>query len=238
MPLASWIPAPALTFIKTLATDFYTLIYPTYDPATIDTRPLHRPFCQRCAAPIFTTLPGNPATLTCPNCAGRNWSLDWARSAYKEAGTIRSAIIQFKYNRQYHWKPWLVDWLEDAYRQYAAHIKWDGLVPVPLHPSRKAERTFNQAEVLAKSLCKRQLLPYFPCLHRHLPTPKQSLLHRAARLRNLRQALRLNPKFDVHGLNLLIIDDVFTTGATAEACAKVLKKNGASFVAILAVARA
>jgi ComF family protein len=238
MSLATVIPAPVLSFIKKAASDAFNLIYPTYNPNQFNTSLLHRPFCKRCAAPIFSVTHSDPSSITCANCAQRTWYLDWARAAYKETGTPRHAIIQFKYNRQYHWKPWLVNWLEDAFREYAAHIRWDGIVPVPLHPARKVDRTFNQAEEIAGTLCKRQSLHYLPCLKRILPTPKQSLLNRAARLRNLNQAFQLNPKFDVRGLHLLIIDDVFTTGATAEACAKVLKKNGAAFVAALAVARA
>ncbi len=238
MPLATAIPAPLLSFIKNATLDTFHLIYPSYNPDQFKITPIHRPFCRRCAAPLlgFANIDSSPST--CANCSRRTWYLDWARSAYKETGTPRHAIIQFKYNRQYHWKPWLVNWLEDAFREYAAHIRWDGIVPVPIHPTRKADRTFNQAEEIARTLCKRQSLPYLPCLIRTLPTPKQSLLSRAYRLRNLNRAIQLNPKFDVRGLHLLIIDDVFTTGATAEACAKVLKKNGAAFVAALAVARA
>jgi ComF family protein len=238
MPLATKIPASAYTLIEKTTADLFNLIHPNYNPDQFQTTPLHPPFCKRCAAPINTTTHPHSPLPTCPNCTHRTSHLDWARSAYKETGTLRHAIIQFKYNRQHHWKPWIVDCLEQAFRQYAAHIPWHGIVPVPLHPTRQAERSFNQAQAIARTLSKRQRLPYLPCLKRTLPTPKQSLLNRAQRLANLTQAFQLKPKFDVHRLHLLIIDDVLTTAATAEACAKVLKQNGAALVATLVVARA
>ncbi|MCS7064052.1 MAG: ComF family protein [Methylacidiphilales bacterium] len=238
--LASLIPPILISFIETTIRDTLDLLFPPTDTSTFDLIPIHRPFCHRCAAPIFTPIhPDNPIPIpSCRNCADFIRYLDWARAPYQEKGTVRQAIIQYKYQNVHTWLPHLISWIEEAYRQFAAHLPWDGVVPVPLHPIRKADRTFNQSEDLALALSKHHQLPYLPCLQRIIHTPKQSLLTRSERLQNLNQALILNPKFDVHGLSLLIIDDVLTTGATAEACAHILKKHGARFVAALTIARA
>ena len=120
------------------------------------------------------------------------------------------------------------------------------IVPVPLHPSRRRERGFNQSDLLAsglvRALRKRNggTAPIVAkaCLRRTRATPPQTGLSVAARRENLRGAFEvLNPQ-DVRGRAIVLVDDVMTTGATLSACARALKRAGAAQVMGLTLARA
>ena len=211
------------------------LAFPAPEIDTAATRRMAAPFCRRCGEPFPGVIVGE---FLCANCEERDWTLAWARAAWRAEGGVRDAILEFKYRHQFHRLAPLCDRLEDGFREFAAGERWDGLVCVPLHPLRRRERGFNQAEELARALGKRQGLPFLGCLKRVRPTPPQARLGRGPRLRNLLGAFTYDARFDVAGRNLLLIDDVLTTGATAEACARVLAAEGASRIAALTVARA
>ena len=116
----------------------------------------------------------------------------------------------------------------------------DVIVPVPLHPSRLHERGYNQAELIAKPLARKLRLPLGPyLLVRTRPRPPRLLLsRREERWLTVRGAYEMRKGARVDNLRVLLIDDVFTTGATLDACARVLKKAGAKSVIGLTVARA
>jgi ComF family protein len=145
----------------------------------------------------------------------------------------------FKYRGEWSLHARLTTWLEEAYEFHALSRRpvWDGLVPVPLHPIRRYWRRFNQAEELANELARRRGVPYLPCLRRIRFTPTQTNLDRPDRWRNMHDAFGLRRNYNVRGLHLLIVDDVFTTGATCDACARILRDNGAAEVGIITVAR-
>ena len=208
-------------------------IFPVGRPARPWVR-LEEPFCSRCAEPYARHAPGE---FLCSNCAGRRWSLGRVRAAYRAVGTVREVILRFKYQREYSLRPWLGRWMRDGFRQYYSQEKWDALVPVPLHGARRRERGFNQSAEIAAWLGAKVGIGVEEGLVRIKPTPPQARLRRVERLRNLRGALALAPGFDPRGRRLLLCDDVFTTGATADACARVLKQAGAEEVAALTVAR-
>ena len=235
--------------VKALAGEALDLAFPPPPPPPADApaRRIVRPFCARCGEPFPGMLPD---AFLCTNCAERDHTLAWARAPWRAEGYVREAIHDFKYRGRFHLLGPLTDLLEDGFRQFAAGEAWDALVFVPLHPLRQRERGFNQAEELCRELGRRQRLPVLPLLRRVRPTEKQAWLTRGARLRNLTGAfacrepsflgrcLGKNTRFDANGLRLLLIDDVFTTGATAEACARLLVSEGASRIAALTVARA
>ena len=209
------------------------LIFPAARPPRPWPR-LERPFCQRCAEPYPRPV---AESLVCANCGEREWSLGRLRAAYLERGSVREAILGFKYRRQFHLRPWLGRWLEDGYRQHYAAEEWDALVPVPLHPDRRKKRGFNQSREIATWLGRRAGIPVVEALCRVKATAPQARLSRAERLRNLRGSLALAGGFDPRGRRLVICDDVFTTGATADACARMLRRAGADEVVALTVAR-
>jgi ComF family protein len=109
---------------------------------------------------------------------------------------------------------------------------------VPLHPAKKREREFNQAERLALQLSAATGIPLnTQLLKRVVPTRTQTQLTREQRALNMRHAFRLNAPQKLKGRRIVLFDDVFTTGATTSACAKVLRTAGADEVCVWTVAR-
>ena len=214
---------------------FVDLVYPV-EPLQGELPELKAPFCDRCGESFSGDII-NP--FNCSNCRGRKWSLSKARAAYRADGEVRELIHQFKYEEKFHHLPQLGKWIEEGFGRFFIDggEKWDALVPVPLYPLRRRERGFNQAEELAEWLGKRRGLPVWKALERVKMTQIQAKLRRSERLKNQRGAFDLKRGFDVSGRRLLIIDDVFTTGATVDACARVLCSQGAACVAALTVAR-
>lgn len=197
--------------------------------------PIKPPLCPQCGQPQAAV---QISEHLCANCADRSWSLAWARAAYPMTDAVQEAILAFKYGQQFHYLNRLVDWLEEGFDRFVVQAQWDALVSVPLHPLRHWKRGFNQSHELAYELSRRKNMPQWDCLRRRRATTQQARLNRASRLKNLQGAFAMKSRFDVCQKSLLIIDDVFTTGATAEACARVLLENHAKRVAILTLARA
>ena len=120
----------------------------------------------------------------------------------------------------------------------SAYRLFDAISPVPLHATRRREREFNQAAVLAEFLASRTGKPLLPCLRRTRYTTTQTRLDRQERMENLRGAFSVRHASEVIGRHLLLIDDIFTTGSTVEECSRVLRNAGAASVRVLTVARA
>jgi ComF family protein len=116
--------------------------------------------------------------------------------------------------------------------------RYDVIVPVPLHWHRRWSRGFNQAELLAHEVSRHRRIPVLKALRRSKATLNQAGLTSAGRRRNMAAAFQPCDGMDIRGKRILLIDDVFTTGATASACARALKKAGAGNVTLLTIARA
>jgi ComF family protein len=193
------------------------------------------PFCRQCSQSFDGEI---TCEFVCSSCRGRKFHFESAVSAYRAQGIVRDLIHRFKYQREYYLRHQLVDWaaaaLDDDRIQSAP---FDAFVPVPLHPTRKREREFNQAEVIAALLAKRTGKPVLHALKRIRYTDTQTRHDRAERMENLRGAFRMRQADAVLNRHLLLVDDVFTTGSTVEECARVLSKAGAASVRALVVAR-
>jgi len=211
------------------------LAFPWPESEEAAPRRIERPFCERCGYPF----PGLPdMTFECSDCEERKWSFEKARAIHMTEGQPLEAIAGFKYAHQYFRLGQLTGWLVEAFDQHMAAERWDALVPVPLFHRRLRERGFNQARELADGLARARHIPVRDCLRRTRETPSQVAAgSRNARWENMQQAFALKGGFDVTGNSLLLIDDVFTTGATTNACARVLAKAGAGRVAVLTVSR-
>jgi competence protein ComFC len=196
---------------------------------------VEEPYCQRCGEP-FDHLATD--TFVCTNCRGRTWHLSRARAAYRAQEAVLDTIHAFKYQRAFYRLPELGAWLLEGYDRFYAEEQWDCLIPVPLHPGRERRRTFNQAYELARWLALRRNLKLNHCLKRVKKTETQARLRRSQRLRNQAGAFRMRSSATLPPqARCLIIDDVFTTGATVNACARIVKRAGAGTICALTVAR-
>ncbi len=194
------------------------------------------PFCAKCSQPFAGAITGS---FTCANCEDRVLHFDAAVSAYRSRGVVRKLMHDFKYSRQIHLRHLLGRWLAEALLDpRLAGRRFDFIVPVPLHPARKRERGFNQAELLAIELRRASDLPLCHALQRTSYTMTQTQFDRSERMENLRGAFRLRRGCDVQDLRMLLVDDVLTTGSTLSECAAVLKKGGALSVHAATAARA
>ncbi|MCB9139118.1 MAG: ComF family protein [Caldilineaceae bacterium] len=229
--------SPDLVFrLRTLANRALDLLFP---PACVACGHSGAPLCSACAqraepvtAPICARC-GRRTThprTSCPLCAEEHsTALTMVRSAALHTSPLREAIHAFKYEAR-----------PDAARPLARYLvaafmtaEWRGLdpavevvVPVPLHAERRAERGYNQAELLAEAFCRRVGLPCRPdWLERHQFTRPQVGLNAEERQENVSAAFAAAS--EVSGRTLLLIDDVYTTGSTLRACADAARQAGA-----------
>ena len=202
-------------------------------------------FCEACelqveplppARCVHCAEPGEFPKDTCPRCVARPPPFKETFAPFAHEGPVARAIHRFKYEDH----PELAAPLAALLRQEAAAFLRAGPLHVcalPLHPSRRAERKYDQAELLAGELCRgdsgrtRLLL-----LDRVRKTSRQVGLSDVERERNVQDAFRARD--GARGLDLLLVDDVVTTGATARAAAHALLDAGAKSVRVLALARA
>ncbi len=169
-----------------------------------------------------------------PGCAGK-WQLDGLVVACRYKGPVKAAIVKVKYKWVYDIEQIFVDLLLERFWKFALP-KDVVLTPVPLHVSRKKWRGFNQSEILAKRLSEKFKVPYGDLLLRSRQTKTQVGLKRDERKRNVKGAFATVDGQDIRGKNILLVDDVYTSGATMGECCRVLKKAGANSVWAMAVA--
>jgi ComF family protein len=161
-----------------------------------------------------------------------------ARSAVVAHNVVREAVHRYKYQRALWFEPFLADLFLREARPALSEQNWDFIVPVPLHAVKHREREFNQAERLAAHLGAATQIPLNPkLLARVRPTATQTLLTRKQRAANMRGAFAVRPGARLNGERVILVDDVFTTGATTSACAQVLRAAGAGDVCVWTVAR-
>lgn len=195
--------------------------------------------CRVCGEPYR----GAGRDHDCPICRRRRRRFDRARAcllyergpASNDSPLVR-VLHDYKYQRDVTLAPLLADLLIDRAPLPVDH---DVIVPVPLHRDRLRWRGFNQAHLLARRLGRRCGVPVDPfLLVRARPTPPQVGLDEADRRRNVAGAFVAPRPLALAGRSTLLVDDVYTTGATVEECARVLKRAGARRVDVLVLARA
>ena len=193
------------------------------------------PFCAKCSEPFDGAI---TTDFACANCAHRKLYFNAAVSAYRSRGIARHVMLNFKYDRQIHLRHLVGGWLIAALGDTRLRERgFDAIIPVPLHPARQRERGFNQAALLADFAGRHLGASVRPLLQRVRFTTTQTAFDRAERIQNLRHAFRLRRNADVRRLDVLLIDDVLTTGSTLSECARILKENGARSVYAATAAR-
>jgi ComF family protein len=192
------------------------------------------PWCVVCGLP-FPYPVGEDAI--CGDCARERRAWDRARAVFRYDKNSRHLVLALKHGDRTHMAGALGAWMQRAGAEILADA--DLLVPVPLHWSRLFHRRYNQSALLAWAIRDGGGPPVgVDCLVRRRRTPSQGHRGPAARERNVRSAFALHPNRAVAGKRVVLIDDVLTTGATVEECARVLKRAGAASIGVLTLARA
>lgn len=196
---------------------------------------IHPPRCHRCSLPLPAGAEAGEKTL-CAGCLAKRPAYDIARSAFVYDNFSRRAVLKFKYHDRTDLRHVFVHYLLQA----GADLfdKTDIVIPVPMFWARRLKRRYNQAAVLAELLARKI---HKPCavsvLSRARRTEPQTGKNAKDRHKNLVRAFRVKHAEKIQNKTVLLIDDVLTTGATAEACAQILKKNKAKAVYVLTIAR-
>jgi ComF family protein len=182
------------------------------------------PLCERCGAP--TAWP----VRRCGECAGRRLAFAWARAAVEYDEPVRRVVAAWKE----HGLRQLGDWAADVVLEAVARPDAACVTPVPADPDRRLKRGHHAAERLARALGEAWGLPVEPLLRRTRTSRRQRGLSRADRRRNVVGAFSLAAQVPV---GVALIDDVYTTGATATAAASLLRRGGARRVVVVTFAR-
>jgi ComF family protein len=187
--------------------------------------------CARCAVALEHA---DASALICGQCQQHPPAYAAVHAPFRYTSPIDQLILGAKYAAR-------LDWVALLSRAMIRHLDGransiDAVVPVPLHRSRLRERGYNQSLELARPLAKQLGLPLMLGVERMRATPPQTALSRADRRRNVRRAFATNGDFT--GLRIALVDDVLTSGATAEAMAQCLLKAGATSVEAWVAARA
>jgi ComF family protein len=193
--------------------------------------PLTPPLCEICGDPLPSWRLAALTFARCARCRRLSRPIDRARAIGAYDGALRSIVHALKYDgRRSLARP-----LGTLMKTRGADILAGAAiaVPVPLHPSRRRERGFNQAEDLARHVG----LPVVRALRRIRRTPAQAELPAAQRHGNVKDAFAVQSQDGLLGQIVVLVDDVSTTGATLDACARALKNGGAREVRALTAAR-
>jgi len=197
------------------------------------------PTCAQCGQPLAAPAEGIATTThRCGACLLTPPTYDRARAVGLYEGVLRDLIHAMKYQRIYGLVRPLGDLLQQHFPTHWSAPPPAALVPVPLHRSKLRSREFDQALALARHVSQGVGIPLWAdVLVRHRPTLSQVGLNAVERRRNIRDAFTVQKPQCCAGKALLIIDDVYTTGATVQECARLLRQAGATRVDVYTVAR-
>ncbi|MCX8064231.1 MAG: ComF family protein [Candidatus Hydrogenedentes bacterium] len=200
-----------------------------------------RPYCSICGIqhPIAIGF-GTRSNFPCADCRKNpNKYIESIQSPLQYKELAREAIILFKYHREKGLIKPFGEILRNWAKEEMSNMKFDLIIPVPLHPLRLKRRGFNQSFLLAQ-----EIVTCFPeaeisqALIRTKPTHSQSTLSTQERKENIKNAFEIKEPEKIKQKRILLIDDLVTSGATVTECAKTLKKHGALTVNVLSLARA
>jgi ComF family protein len=194
--------------------------------------------CVCYGRPIISQRAGDFLVVLCRLCRAKTYGFDFAGSFVLYNSPIVRAILLLKHDGIAPLGVWFADRLSELVVRTSECRSADVIVPVLLHPARLRERGYNQAELIARPLARRLSLRVKPfLLVRTKLRPDKLRLTRHERWETVRGAYVAREGIRVDNLHILLVDDVMTTGATLDACSRVLRKAGAARVTALTVAR-
>ena len=171
----------------------------------------------------------------CAGCRTGKHSYQRGRSLYEYQSAAES-IYRFKYGGRREYAGFYGEQMTEYLGEFIRAVEPDGIVPIPLHPRRKAKRGYNQAQLLAREIGKRMGLPVYPKMLRRVKnTVPLKQLNPAQRQNNLKKAFQLSGN-DVKLKTILLVDDIYTTGSTMDEAARTLREAGVENVYFVALA--
>lgn len=198
-------------------------------------RPLASPLCYKCGRQIISA-----SSEYCDTCSNYNFSFERAFSLWPYTNTVKSSLSNFKYKGRREFAEYYADKLYEHFSLLTSKLNITAIIPVPIHCERLKSRGYNQADLISNILSKKMDLPNISdYLIRSKNTIAQKNLDPLSRRKNLKNAFEINKNshyYGIHLRNILLIDDIYTTGSTADACSTILKENGTEKVYVLCVA--
>ena len=205
--------------------------------ASFEAPPVNK--CELCWQPLVEITAAGGEPLVCRACQQKTYAFERARNFGLYDGPLVRAILLLKWERIEPLGSWFAQRLAEMAAREAQLLAGDIVVPVPLHRDRERERGFNQAGLISKPLARKLGLPHKAVLLMRIrPRPNKQLLSFEERWESVRGAFATRPGGQVDNKRVLLVDDVMTTGATLDACARALLESGAKSVIGLTVARA
>ncbi len=195
--------------------------------------PSPSPACAGCGRALQAAL--LPKDYVCGECRREDRAYGRLLAAWNYQKPIDEILRALKYRRLDYLGPLLAAALTERFHRELSEVEL--VVPVPLHWRRRLQRGYNQAEVIARPVAKQLSIPLCQALARRKATSPQTGLPRAERKKNLAGVFRPAKPATIDGRRVLLVDDVFTTGATLGAAAAALRESGAQVVYALTVAR-
>jgi len=202
--------------------------------------PLEGPGCKICGGPLRSQVPDESQHVVhdrptvCSSCNTKTFHFTHNRAAFAYEDLVRDLIRDIKFRRKKH----VAQGLGRLWAGIVAENIPAGaaLVPLPMHPKKRRARGFDQAVELAAALAAAKATVPAQILERTQNTPPQSGLHPRQRAENVRDAFRIKPGVDVKGKSYILVDDIYTTGASLNECARILKASGAAEVSTMTLA--
>ena len=195
------------------------------------------PFCAKCGKQIA----GDPEEQNvCVDCKNDSIYFDRALSVFRYEGLLKDLIHDFKYKKMTSLSEELVAIASGFIEEHNVGKKSDLVLSIPMHRKRFLEREVNTSDILAKSMAKKLNIPYSSgALKKIKNTSPQSRLSRAQRIDNITYSFSIPEKRidEIRHKNILLVDDLFTTGSTVNECAKMLKESGSGLIEIITLAR-
>lgn len=211
---------------------------PICEPCLGSFERIAEPMCRCCGRPFVSAVSAQAIEPLCRLCRADFYAFEQTRSFAIYGDALSQAITLLKYEEVTRLGDWFAARLAEVISSVAAEWRPSVIVPVPLYPARQRERGYNQADLIARPLAKRLGLRLESrLLMRIKPRPPQLLLSRSERWKSVRGAYASREGPRVDNLRVLLVDDVLTTGATLDSCARTLKKAGVAAVFGLTVAR-
>ncbi|MFH1854368.1 MAG: ComF family protein [Candidatus Omnitrophota bacterium] len=195
------------------------------------------PFCLKCGRQV---LGGLESENLCPDCRKSCIYFDKAISVFQYGDTLKELVHNFKYNKITCMVKEFSELTTAFMKQHDIGRNIDIVLSVPMHPARLFKREVNPSDILARNIAKKLGIRYSgTSLIKTKNTCPQNKLNRHKRIKNIKGSFSLSKRgeTDLRHKNILLVDDLFTTGATVNECARVLKKSGSGRVDVITLAR-